>query len=141
MRGHSFDPYLFMIDDKGIPMMPDGVEYEEPSKSKTGKKENKPGPKGFDYNDIEQGEHSEMIRLCFIDEKGLFDDDTPMSARAFHTKIKVAFLNKGHKIGDRRTRDFTDKYLENGLLKDLNADKEGNNSKKLVPGFDDDMPF
>jgi len=137
MRGHSFDPYLFTIDDEGFPIMADGVEYEA-SKNKSGKKETpKPGPKSFEYSDIDIETHNELIKSCYINEQGMFDDVTPLSAREFYKRIKTAFAERKHKIGDHKVREFTTKYLDAGMLKDINEDDNGH--KKLVP--DNDMPF
>lgn len=142
MRGHSFDPYLFTIDDDGLPEMADGsVSIDEiHSKSSEKGKQPKPGPKGFEFDDIERHEHSELIKICFIDEHGMFDDVSPLSARKFQQRLKSAFADKKHKVSDHKTREFTEKYLDLGLLKDLN-EEDDTNIKKLVPGIDDNMPF
>lgn len=142
MRGHSFDPYLFTIDDEGLPEMADSSvsidDVHAKSSDKNGKP--KPGPKGFEFDDIERREHCEIIKACFVDEQGMFDDVTPLSARKLQQKLKSEFAKRKHKVSDHKTREFTEKYLDMGLLKDLNED-EDTNIKKLVPGIDDDMPF
>lgn len=142
MRGTSFDPYIFTIDDDGLPEMADGSvlisDVHGKSNDKNGK--TKPGPKGFEFDDIEKNEHIEIIKSCFVNESGMFDVVDALTARKFQLKLKAAFASKKHKIGDHKTREFTETYLEIALLKDQNEDEEGK-AKKLVPGFDDDMPF
>jgi hypothetical protein len=143
MRGDAFDPYLFTIDDDGLPEMADGSvvfsDVHGKSSEKNGKTP-KPGPKGFQFDDIEKSEHIEIIKSCYINESGMFDVVDALSARKFQLKLKAAFALKKHKVGDHKTREFTEKYLDIGLIKDENEDEEGK-AKKLVPGFDDEMPF
>lgn len=143
MRGHSFDPYIFTINEEGLPEMADGsisITEIHGNKNDSKGKTPKPGPKGFEFDDIERHEHSEIIKICFINEHGMFDDVTPLSARKVQQRLRVAFADKTHKVSDHKTREFTEKYLDLGLLKDLNEDVEGN-VRKLVPGLDEDMPF
>lgn len=140
MRGHSFDPYLFTIDDDGLPILADeSVKYEDVNTTDK-KKSPKPGPKAFDFDDADVAEHAEMIRKCFVNEQGMFDDVNPLSARKFQSRIKASFMHNKKKISDHKSREFTDKYLKLGMLKDLNEGEE-NSVKKLVPGIDDELPF
>jgi len=66
MRGLSFDPFLFTIDEKGIPVMADSsVDFESTRGKGADNRAKKSGPKtGFVYTDIEQGDH-DFINLGF----------------------------------------------------------------------------
>jgi len=143
MRGLSFDPYLFTIDDNAMPVLADeDVNVEDAiGKGKIDKKETKKGPKSMDFHEIDLATHAEIIKVCFMDEQGMFDNVDPLSARAFYAKLKSEFAVRKHKVGEHKIREFTEKYLDKGLLKDLNEDNEGNIAKKLVPGIDEKLPF
>lgn len=141
MRGHSFDPYLFTIDETGIPVMADtSIDFESTRGKGADNRAKKSGPKSFGFEDLEKGDHAEIIKLCFLDAQGMFDNVDSQSAKDFHKKMKIHLKARGHEISDHKMRQFTEKYLDNGLLKDLNEDNETKH-KKLVPGFDDDFPF
>ena len=142
MRGMSFDPIVFEIIDTdeeiGLPVVAEHVEVEVKEKQKGSSK--KSTDQAFIIEAIPNNVHMECIRKVFMTEAGLFDDVDPLSARNFNIKIKKAMAEHDVKLSDHKARDLTDYYLKNKLLKDLN---EGTESKqrKLVPGFDDDLPF
>jgi hypothetical protein len=139
MRRGGFDPYIFTVEDD-IPVLADEDVTYESIVGESNDKTHKPGPKAFEFEDIEPQDHAVIIKSCFVDDKGMFDDVNPISSRKFQQRLKSAFVKKKHKISDKKAIILVNKYVEVGLLNDLN-EKDDTNVKKLVPGVDEEMPF
>lgn len=141
MRGMSFDPIVFEIvenkNEIGIPTLAEDVEVETKD-NKSGKSKN--DTSGLILDSIPQATHIECIRACYVNEQGMFDTIDPLSAREFNRRIKKAFGDKDIKVSDHKARDLAEYYLNQRILRDLNEDTD-TKSKKLIPGFDDELPF
>lgn len=135
MRGLSFEPFLFYIDDEGIPKLDMEAEIEKKQPSKANKQKASVSPMI-----IPDDTHINAIRRVFANEMGMFDNVTPLSSREFHRRLKKHMNELGHKISDHKARDFTSWYLDKRLLIDSNEENH-TTAKKLIPGFDDEIPF
>lgn len=135
MRRQRFDPYLFTIEDEVPVMAEGGVTIENITNSNEEK-----NSKTLKFEDIEMKEHGHIMRACFVDIHGMFDEENPMSATKFYKKLKGEFLSRKQKLSDHTCRLFTDKYIDCGLIEDLNKN-EPNKPKRLILGVDETMPF
>lgn len=136
-RGLGFDPIAFEINGDGIPVASEDYEIVEKGQAKSAAKSQTPQS----VSDlIPDDVHYTAIREVYSNEQGMFDQIAPLSTREFNKRIQKALQKHDFDLKDSRIRKLVEFYLDRRMLIDLNEDNEVK-VKKLIPGFDDDLPF